>query len=190
MIGMQNVAFDKANNTSVEPTIIKDGLAIYCIGQDDPILLMPYPHGFTTTSMAEGALTSLLVSLDRKVITFDPLGAYRSTRPAQVDLPEMLACAEETLNACQVSGSVDVIGHSMGSLCALAFAIEHPKLVQRLILIGSMSGFPAIRRWGMPNNWCWWKDPEYWRFAWTCEKPIKTRVEVRGKRLVPVTFEK
>jgi pimeloyl-ACP methyl ester carboxylesterase len=107
---------------------------VYQLGSGSPLLLLPAPHGFVAGPTAEGPLARLLAALDRMVITFDPPGAFRSTRPAHVDLAEMLGCAAEALAACGVDGPVDVVGHSMSGLCTLAFAVEHPEAVRRLLL--------------------------------------------------------
>ena len=116
--------------------------------------------------MAKGQLANLLAGLDRQVFTFDPPGAYSSTRPMQGDMAEMLACAEEALELCQAPDPVDVVGHSMGGLCALGLAIEHPQRVKRLVLIGACSGFPAVFRWSVPHNWSPWRDREWWLCFW------------------------
>lgn len=154
------------NEQTVQPVLITDGLAIYEIGQGEPLLFMPYPHASASAATANTKLTEILVGLPRQVLTFDPPGAYRSTRLSRADLPEILDCALETLTARQISESIDVIGHSMSGLCALALAIEHPELVRRLVLVGSVSGFPAVRRWSIPHNWRWWRDKEYWQALW------------------------
>ena len=52
------------------------------------------------------------------------------------------------------------------TLRALALAIEHPERVRRLVLVGSVSGFPAVQRWSIPHNWRWWRDREYWQALW------------------------
>src|SRR5919199_2377433 len=93
------------------PAMLRDGLAVYDVGEGVPLLLMPYPHGWTTVSIAEDTLFPLLAGLGRRVISFDPPGVYRSTRPARVDMPEMLACAGEALEARGHHGPVDVVGH-------------------------------------------------------------------------------
>lgn len=142
---------------------VKDGLAVYAAGDGKPLLLLPYPHGSTMRPMADSPLADLLAGLGRRVVTFDPPGAYRSTRPPRVDMAEMLDCAIESLHTSRVAGLVDVVGHSMGSLCALGLAIEHPECVARLVLIGSMSGWPAVRRWSTPHNWRWRRDREWWQ---------------------------
>jgi proline iminopeptidase len=99
-----------------------------------------------------------------RVITFDPPGAFRSTRSAQITMSEMLNCTEETLSHLDIHHSFSVIGHSMGGLCAIAYTLSYPKYVQKLVLIDTATGGPAIARckgmpWGMRRI-----DPDFWRF--------------------------
>jgi proline iminopeptidase len=143
-----------------------NGLAVYRVGEGPPLLLFPYPHASTLRPMGEDKLAHLVAGLGYLVITFDPPGAYRSTRPMRCDMTEMLACAAEALETSQVTSLVRVVGHSMGGLCALGFSIEHPRLVERLVLIGACSGFPAVFRWSVPHNWKPWKDGEWWQSIW------------------------
>ena len=150
---------------TVQPAGIHDGLAVYDRGQGEPLLLLPAPHAFTLTPAAAGPLARLLVALDRRVITFDPPGAYRSPRPARVSMAEMLSGAEEALAARGVAGPVDVVGHSMSGLCALALTIERPERVRSLVLVGSPSGVRSVlRHHGMPGNWRI-TDLDFWRFT-------------------------
>lgn len=153
-----------ADNPFLEPTSVEDGLAVYRVGTGSPLLLFPYPHSQTSTPMAQGLLANLLVDMGRTVVTFDVPGTYRSTRNPAGDMAEMVCSAEETLDRLDITGPVDVVGHSMGSLCALAFAIERPERTRRLVLVGSMSGFPAALRWGMPGSTWRVLDLDYWRF--------------------------
>lgn len=120
----------------MKPTLVHDGLAMYRMGSGEPVLLFPYPHSMTLSSMAESPLAELFSRMGRSVITFDPPGAYASTRQAQCTLSEMSICAAETLNRFEVSTAVDIAGHSMGAFCALAFALEHPGWVRRLVMLG------------------------------------------------------
>ncbi|UCD38602.1 MAG: alpha/beta hydrolase [Fidelibacterota bacterium] len=147
----------------IEPAAMIDGLAIYRTGTGEPVFLMPYPHASGGSSMAEHPLTDILTGLGRSVVTFDPPGLYHSTRKPSMELAEMLDCTLETLAYFGLVDSIDMMGHSMGSFCALAFAIEHQGRVKRLVLVGSTSGWPAVRKWGLPHNWKWWKDKEYWQ---------------------------
>ncbi|MFC1618827.1 alpha/beta fold hydrolase [Candidatus Neomarinimicrobiota bacterium] len=147
---------------SMEPTANINGLAVYRLGEGKPVFLMPYPHA-SGGSMADNLLADILLGLGRSVITFDPPGAYHSTRAPAVTMGEMLNCTSETLAYFDIAGPIDFAGHSMSSFCALAFAIEHQDRVRELVLVGSMSGWPAVRRWGLPQNWKWWRDREYWK---------------------------
>jgi len=153
----------KSDAGFAEPILIQDELAIYERGKGEPILLFPYPHAHTTSPMIQGQLADIFVGLGRRVISFDVPGAYCSTRKPTGEMAEMLDCAEEVLITLGINEAIDVAGHSMGSLCALAFAIEKPDLVRSLVLVGSMSGFPVAVRHGMPGSV--WKptDPEYWQ---------------------------
>jgi pimeloyl-ACP methyl ester carboxylesterase len=127
-----------------KPTFLHDGLAIYAFGAGAPLFLMPHPHGASVVGdLAPTALIDGLVRLGRRVITFDPPGAGRSTRSLRLTLAEMLDCTEESLGVCGVPGAVDVMGHSQGALAALAFTIERPRRVRRLILVGAAAGGPS-----------------------------------------------
>jgi pimeloyl-ACP methyl ester carboxylesterase len=54
----------------------------------------------------------------------------------------------------------------MGGLCALAFVLEYPWRVRRLVLVDTLAGGPSLQRArGMP--WCWGRgDTRFWRFVW------------------------
>lgn len=145
---------------------VRDGLAVYAVGSGEAVLVLPYPHASTIRPMGEDRLTEALVGIGRRVITFDPPGAYRSDRPMAGDVVEMLGCAEECLRVSATEAPVVVVGHSMGALCALALAIERPHLVSRLVLIGGCSGFPAVLRWSAPHNWSPWRDRAWWSAVW------------------------
>ena len=150
---------------AVEPDNIADGLAVYRVGVGEPVFLMPYPHASSGVPMAESELAEILIGMDRSVITFDPPGSFRSSRAPEINMEEMLQCTIETLNYFGISGPVDVVGHSMSSFCALAFSVEYQERVKRLMLIGSTSGWPAVRKWSIQEQL---KDDRrvYRKFMW------------------------
>ncbi|MCG8353581.1 MAG: alpha/beta hydrolase [Chloroflexales bacterium] len=147
----------------VEPASVVDGLAVYSVGSGEPVLLFPYPHGHTTQPMAQGPLAQILAGMGRTVVTFDVPGAYRSTREPVGDIDEMIRSADETLARLGIEGPVDMVGHSMGGLAALAYAIERPERTRRLVLVTSLSGFPAAVRWGFPSSAFRIYELDYWR---------------------------
>ncbi len=152
------------NNMNWAPDRMIAGLAIYARGHGEAILLFPYPHGFALGPMIDTPLSKQLQALPRRVLSFDAPGMFGTTRPAKMTMGEMMDGASETLNALHAGRRVDIVGHSMGGLCALAFALTHPKQVDRLILVDSLSGGPAIvRHRGLP--FCWpWSSPDTWRY--------------------------
>jgi proline iminopeptidase len=101
--------------------------------------------------------------MGRTVVTFDVPGAYRSTRQPVGDMDEMIRSADETLDRLGIQGPVDVVGHSMGGLAALAYAVERPERTCRLVLVTSLSGFPAAARWGFPGSAFRIYEPDFWR---------------------------
>lgn len=163
-----NYEYDEfdTGNTFLEPTLITDDLAIYIVGEGEPILVFPYPHAGTHEPMAQSDFSDTFIALDRKVITFDVPGAYASTREPSVDMNEMLDCALDALDAAGVEGRIDVAGHSMGGLVALAFALEHPERVDKLLLVNTLSGFDASLKWGMPGSAWTWDQKEYWQLMY------------------------
>lgn len=146
------------------PTSIHDGLAVYSFGVGEPILFMPGPHRFQQPGdRTADALIAGLTALGRRVITFDPPASGHSTRPAHLGMPEMHGCASEALTACGIAGPVDGIGHSMGGLAMLAYAIEQPGQIKRLVLVGTGAGGPAYM--GAPGALWNRSHPAYWRMA-------------------------
>ena len=153
-------------NTQYEQPMLHNGLAIYSTGQGEPALLMPYPHGFGVAPIVQGPLAAVLRGLGLRVVAFDPPGAFASTRRPRMDMPEMLGCAEETLGSLGIQGPVTLVGHSMGGLCAIAFALNQPGRVKKLALIGTLSGGSAIQRnHGMPWG-PWLKGLDRWRYTY------------------------
>jgi proline iminopeptidase len=147
----------------VEPTIILEGLALYSVGEGEPVLLFPYPHGHTTEPMAQGPIAAMLVDLGYMVITFDVPGAYFSTREPVGDMQELIHSADETLDYFGIEVPINVVGHSMSGFAALAYAVERPNRVQTLVLANSVSGFPAAARCGFPGTAFSALQADYWR---------------------------
>jgi proline iminopeptidase len=148
---------------AMEPTKIVNGLAMYKIGSGTPVFVVPYPHAGTFVSIADDEITKVVLSAGKSVITFDPPGAYNSIRPARVDMQEMIDCINETLKEFEIVEPIDMLGHSMGSFCALAYAVHFPEKVNRLVLVGCTSGWGQQKRYGVHKSWKWWHDKQFWQ---------------------------
>src|SRR5215204_912382 len=133
---MGSAAADPAHPWGAAAAQVSDGLAVYDLGAGPPLLLMPNPQGMVRTSEAHGPLAGLLVGLGRRVVSFDPPGAFASSRPPRLGLAEMLACSHQVLQVADVPTPVDVVGHSQATLCQLALALAAPQAVRSLVLVG------------------------------------------------------
>jgi proline iminopeptidase len=144
--------------------VMHDGLAVYAFGSGEPIFFMPGPHRFQKPGdRSADVLIDGLVRLGRQVITFDPPESGRSTRPARLGMAEMHKCTDEAQDVCGVPGPIDALGHSMGGLVTVAYAIEEPTRVKRLVLVGTGSGGPAYMQ--APGALWNRSHPAFWRVA-------------------------
>jgi proline iminopeptidase len=143
---------------------IHNGLAIHRFGEGEPIFLMPGPHRFARPGLPmTDSLIDGLARLHREVIIFDPPGSGRSTRRSHLGMKEMLDCTDEALHVAGAVGAMDAVGHSMSGLALLAYAIERPARIKRLILVGTGSGGQAY----MGARGALWNrsHPHFWRLA-------------------------
>src|ERR1700737_805266 len=73
---------------------------------------------------------------DREVILFDNAGISSSSGEVPTSIEEMAADAAAFVKALGLT-EVDVLGFSLGGLIAQALAIAEPKLVRRVVLVGT-----------------------------------------------------
>lgn len=100
-----------------------------------PLILL---HGFTQTRRSWDPLVALLEgrdSFDRPVIRVD-LPGHGGSGDIRADLPETADLVVETC------GTGIYCGYSMGGRVALHIALQHPRVVDRLIAIGATPGIP------------------------------------------------
>lgn len=122
-----------------------DGVALHCVerGQGPPVVLI---HGNAVSHRdfeASGLMARLAQS--HRVIAFDRPGFGHSSRPRdRLWTPKaQAALLRAALGQLGVERPV-VVGHSMGSMVALAMALDHPADVGSLVLLGGYY-FPGFR---------------------------------------------
>jgi len=114
-----------------------DGVRLHYLerGEGSPVVLL---HG-NTVSAADFQASGLIERLAQthRVIAFDRPGFGHSTRPrGRRWTPEAQAALLSTaLRGLGIEQAV-VVGHSLGTLVALAMALNHPGLVSGLVLLG------------------------------------------------------
>lgn len=147
-------------------TQILQGLAIYSLGKGPKVFLMPYPHASTYRSSAEGRFAELIVQAGYSVITFDPPGFAKSERKPTSELSEMMNCTLECLRFFKIKEPIAFIGHSMSGFCALAFAINHPEKVSKLVISGSPSGWEDVNKYSIHRKWNIWQRQFWQTYYW------------------------
>ncbi len=122
-----------------------DGVRLHFVerGEGPPVMLVHGNNVWWRDFLASGLLD--LLARQHRVIVFDRPGFGHSERPrdrlwtptAQADL---LAVAMRQLGAPEFA----LVGHSMGSMVALAMALDHPDQVRSLALLSGYY-FPKMR---------------------------------------------
>jgi pimeloyl-ACP methyl ester carboxylesterase len=73
---------------------------------------------------------------DRPVIVFDNLGVGNSSGMTPDNVAQMASDAKAFISALGFT-TVDLLGFSLGGMIAQALAAEHPKLVCKVLLVGT-----------------------------------------------------
>ena len=122
-----------------------DGVRLhYTEHGEGPVVVLLHGNAVTLDDMQASGLVDAL-SAEHRVIAFDRPGFGHSSRPrdrvwtpsAQADL---LAKALQQLGV----GPAFVVGHSMGTMVAAALALNHPRCVRGLALLGGYY-YPSAR---------------------------------------------
>jgi pimeloyl-ACP methyl ester carboxylesterase len=133
------------DNPPLGSFITVDGVKLHYLeqGQGTPLVLL---HG--NGSMIEDWIVSGLfdrLSETHRVIAFDRPGFGHSERPrSRIWTPvAQAALIAEALQQLEIKGA-KVVGHSFGTLIAVAMALNHPELVSELALLGGYF-YPSVR---------------------------------------------
>lgn len=104
------------------------------MGDGPPVVLI---HGLLLGSLAQWYFTvAPALAVRHRVLLYDLRGhGLSAAEPSGYDLATLVGDLERVLADNDVSGPVDLVGHSYGGLIALTFALGHPARVRRLVVI-------------------------------------------------------
>jgi (E)-2-((N-methylformamido)methylene)succinate hydrolase len=118
------------------------GTAFICRGSGHPIIFV---HGVGMTADVWAPQLEAFAS-DHTVIAYDLLGHGDSALPPErASLHDFSKQLLELMNGLEI-GATAVIGHSMGALVALEFALDQPKRVERLIAMNGVFCRTPVQR--------------------------------------------
>lgn len=146
---------------------------------DQPPLLL-LTHLAATLDNWDPYLIDLLAQT-RSVVALDYPGIGASGGTAASSISDMAAGVAEFINYSKL-GPVDVLGMSMGGFVAQKLALDYPRLVHRLILVGTgpaggrgITKVPVVTFWAMLRGFATRKDPRNYLFF-----PKSARDGMRG----------
>ena len=122
-----------------------DGVLVHCVSRGDgPVVVLLHGNGSRSEELESSGLVARLAR-DHRVLMIDRPGFGHSERPDSVD---WTPSAQASLVA-RVLGQLGVeratvLGHSWGTLVALALALDHPRLVAALVLVSGYY-YPTLR---------------------------------------------
>ena len=126
-------------NPEISQSIVANGINTnyHDVGTGFPVLLI-HGSGPGVSAWANWRLTIPALAAQRRVIAPDMVGFGFSERPVgiQYNMATWVAQAVGLLDALNIE-QADLVGNSFGGGLALALAIQHPKRVRRLVLMGA-----------------------------------------------------
>jgi pimeloyl-ACP methyl ester carboxylesterase len=114
-------------------------LAYETFGSGDPPLLLV--HGYTGSKLDWTDVVAPL-SVSRRVVTFDHRGHGESTNTGDPDsytLDALMADLTGFVEGTIGDARFDLVGHSMGGVLAMRYALDQPARVRSLVLMDSFS---------------------------------------------------
>jgi 2-hydroxymuconate-semialdehyde hydrolase len=149
-----------------------------------PPLLLLHGSGPGVTATANWRPIIPALSADRRVIAPDQLG-FGGTATGEHRTYGRAAWTDHALALLDTleTGTIDIIGNSMGGAIALSIAVARPKAVRRIVLMGSMGVAMALPR-GLDAVWGYTPGVEQMRqvigmFAYNRDLVTDELVEMR-----------
>lgn len=128
-----------------------DGIRLHYVDEGpregQPVVML---HGNPTWSYLYRHFIRELASDGFRAIAYDQLGFGRSEKPQEVDAYSVPRNVRHFSSLSESLGLEDVtlVGHDWGAMIALAWAVDHPDRVRRLIIFNSFTG--SKPPWQMP----------------------------------------
>ena len=147
MVTGELTGFPYASRTA---TVGGHAMAYVDEGSGPPVLLV---HGNPTWSFYYRSLLAALPPLGLRAIAPDHVGMGRSAKPAAADYPYTLsrrvADLTDLVDGLGLSEPVRLVVHDWGGAIALAWAVEHVEMVERMVLLNT-GAFPLPAAKSMP----------------------------------------
>jgi pimeloyl-ACP methyl ester carboxylesterase len=123
-------------------------LEVHEWGSGEPALLLL--HGFTGSSLDWSDVTAEL-STDRRVVAYDQRGHGDSTNtgdPSTYTIDQLTTDLAAVVDELELA-PFDLLGHSMGGIVAMQYALARPDTLRSLILMDTF----AAPNGGIPTTW-------------------------------------
>jgi 2-hydroxy-6-oxo-6-(2'-aminophenyl)hexa-2,4-dienoate hydrolase len=129
-------------------TVDAGGIRTHYLDAGDPAappVVLIHGGGAGADAIGNWSQTIPALAVDRRVIAVDMLGFGRTAKPDphEYSQPARNRHLAAFLHAMHLT-NVPLVGNSMGGATALGVAMEHPELVERLVLMGSAGLNAAI----------------------------------------------
>jgi NAD(P)-dependent dehydrogenase (short-subunit alcohol dehydrogenase family) len=101
----------RSDNGAVDTAEAGGGLTVFARGGGPALLLMPYPHAVSVVGdPTMDLLIDRLASVGRRVVTFDPPGSGRSTRPERIRRMVLANTSSGVRRSCErLEPSIDLV---------------------------------------------------------------------------------
>jgi 3-oxoadipate enol-lactonase len=160
------------------PTFLTNhGEKIYYIDENSPgSRVMLLLHGLGVNSRSWLLQIPAFTGAGYRILAPDLPGFGQSCKTRFSSIPQIASEVETLLQSSQVTDAI-VCGISMGGILALQLTLDHPDMVNRLILVNSMAKLSI----GNPLLWPYF----LWRYLLVQTRGLEDQAEVVANRLFP-----
>jgi pimeloyl-ACP methyl ester carboxylesterase len=108
-------------------------------------------HGKNLCGVTWEATVRVLISSGYRVIIPDQIGFCKSSEPAayQFSLQQLALNTKSLLDSLKITSPLTMMGHSLGGMLAIRFALMYPSIVSQLVLVNPI-GLEDCKAKGVP----------------------------------------